>query len=132
MHAFLLEEQDGVETRAVSRRRQASNLVNRILGFLGYLKDVANEIGIMCIRQIRAGHFSYLVTKALAILALLLVTLVICYEAAAIPRLAPAIVATPVFFVAFAALLLLEIAYRLGFSAATAIRRVGSVTATLR
>ncbi|MEA2908303.1 MAG: hypothetical protein QOJ15_384 [Bradyrhizobium sp.] len=89
------------------------NLVNRILGFLGYLEDVANEIGIMCIRQIRAGHFIYLVTKALAILALLLVTLVICYEAAAVPRLAPAIAATPVFFVAFAVLMLFEIPYRL-------------------
>lgn len=89
------------------------NLVNRILGFLGYLEDVANEIGIMCIRQIRAGHFIVLVTKALLMLGLLLVTLVVSYEAASVSMLVPAIAATPVFFVAFAVLLLLEIVHRL-------------------
>jgi hypothetical protein len=113
MDAWHEEEVNLRDTEPPPVGHEDPNLVNRILGFLGYLEDVANEIGIMCIRQILAGRFIYLVTKALAILALLLVTLVICYEAAAIPLLAPAIVATPVFFVAFAVLMLLEIAYRL-------------------
>jgi hypothetical protein len=106
-----------LEGRAQDRKSAAPenddpNLVNRILGFLGYLENIVNDIGIMCIRQIIAGRFIALVTKALVVLALLLVVLVVCYETG-LPWLSPAIVATPVFFVTFAVFMLVEIAYHL-------------------
>ncbi|HTG06152.1 MAG TPA: hypothetical protein VK635_19125 [Bradyrhizobium sp.] len=86
------------------------NLVNRILGFLGYLEIIVNEIGVMCVGQIRAGRLTALVMKALVVLALLLVVLVVCYETG-LPWLWPALVATPVFFISFAVFMLFEIAY---------------------
>lgn len=49
-------------------------------------------------------------TKALVVLALLLVVLLICYETG-LPWLSPALVATPVFFVTFAVFMLVEIGY---------------------
>jgi hypothetical protein len=88
------------------------HLVHRILGFLSHLEDIVSEIGMMCLRQIFAGIFIKLVTKALVVLAGLLVTLVICYEVT-LPWLVPALVATPVFFVTMAVFMLLEFAYYL-------------------
>jgi hypothetical protein len=112
MDAWDAEEVNRNAGEPVPLGHEDPNLVNRILGFLGYLEDVANEIGIMCIRQITAGRFINLVTKALVVLALLLVALVVSVKVDT-SALAPAIVSAPVFFVALSALMLLEIAYHL-------------------
>ena len=112
MEAWDEQRKNAHTDQAIWSANDDPHLVHRILGFLAYLEDIVSEIGVICIRQIIAGTFVQLVSKALVTLAVLLVTIVACYELA-VSWLAPALVATPLFFVTMAVFMLLEFAYRL-------------------
>jgi len=82
----------------------------RIYDFLAYAESIWAAINMACIRQVIAGNYINLVTKALWIIGLLIPVLLLAYLC---PNsdLAPALFASPILFGAGATMLLFEVGY---------------------
>ncbi|WP_090485964.1 hypothetical protein [Ectothiorhodospira mobilis] len=85
------------------------NLGNKVLGYLGYLEQLVNQIGIACIHQIALGIYAKIAVKTLALLGLLVVTLVLTSTSTVIP--VDLVIAAPAFFGALTVLMLYEIGW---------------------